>query len=190
MSDRVEEIINEVLKSEGGYQNDEADSRGNTNSAGVRVGTNFGISAPVWEKVIGRPPTVADMQGITKDQAREVYRRHYSSEVVNKYGLQEDNPIYPQVVDMYVNHSPPAVTSMLQRVYGATADGHTGPKTRAAIAAGGDRNNALVDERKKYYESLMQRDPKLEKYRNGWMDRAEGFRPAGQVFGLDLNAAP
>jgi len=172
----IDSIVDEVLSKEGGYQNHKADARGNTNSLGVSVGTNHGISAPVWEKVIGRPPTVADMKNITKDQARAVYRRDYVDAVTKRYGIKEDNPIFEQVVDMTVNHSPQAVTSMLQRAYGSKVDGQPGPNTRAAIAAGGDRGNALVDERSKYYEQLIRGNPDLGKYRNGWHNRAESFR--------------
>lgn len=177
MSKEVDRIIDGILKAEGGYQNHKEDARGNTNSKGQLVGTNFGISAPVWEKIIGRPPTVKDMKGITEEQARDVYKRDYADAVKSRYGIDESNPIYPQVVDMTVNHSPSAVTAMIQRAYGSKVDGISGKDTRARIAAGGDRNSALVDERKKYYEQLMKSDPDKEKYRNGWMSRAEHFRP-------------
>ena len=49
-----------VLRLEGGYQNNPAD-KGNYNSLGDLVGTKYGISAPVLEQWIGRPPTKMDM---------------------------------------------------------------------------------------------------------------------------------
>ena len=171
-----DQIIEHILKMEGGYQNKKSDVKGNTNSKGVMVGTNFGISAPVYEKIIGRPPTAQDMKSITKEEAAKIYRQQYIEPVSKRYGIPRDHPAYQQVVDMNVNHSPEGVKSMLQRAVGTKVDGIVGPKTRAAISATPDLNNRLVEERKKYYQMLMKNDPALEPNRKGWMNRAEQFR--------------
>jgi len=57
-------FLPELLKTEGGYQNKLSDRKGNTNSLGQMVGTKYGISAPVYEAYIKRPPTVADMKNL------------------------------------------------------------------------------------------------------------------------------
>ena len=175
MSEFTDKIVADILKAEGGYQNDAADKRGNTNSQGISVGTNLGISAPVWEEKLGRPPTVADMKAITKEQAKQFYEDKYINNIEEDYGIGPDHPAFEQVVDMGVNHSPKAVAAILQRAVGAKVDGEIGPKTKAKIKSAGAINNKLVDERKKYYEQIMKSNPDFEKYRNGWMKRADKF---------------
>lgn len=71
-------------KVEGGYQNLSAD-RGNYNSLGQRVGTNYGISARFYETIIGRPPTVADMKAITKEKAKQLYKTHFWDDIQGDY---------------------------------------------------------------------------------------------------------
>ena len=75
-----------LQKIEGGYQNLAGDD-GNYNSLGIRVGTNFGISARFYEDIIGRPPTVADMKAITKDKAKVLYKKYG----VTLYGTHYSN---------------------------------------------------------------------------------------------------
>mgnify|MGYP002149219617 FL=1 len=65
-----------LLEAEGGYQANPADS-GNYNSLGQLVGTNRGISAPVYEDWIGRPPSVTDMKNISLDTALDIYENNY-----------------------------------------------------------------------------------------------------------------
>lgn len=175
-SSKTDKILSAILRHEGGYQNHKADKKGNTNSLGVSVGTNYGISAPVYEKWLGRPPTEQDMRDMPKEVAKEIYRAQYITPVTTQFGIPEDHPAYDQVVDMHVNHSPKAVAAMLQRASGAKVDGVIGPNSRAAIANTKDLNNLLVEQRKAYYEQLMSQNTDLEKYRNGWMKRAESFR--------------
>uniref|UniRef100_UPI001F2088F0 glycosyl hydrolase 108 family protein n=1 Tax=Tenacibaculum piscium TaxID=1458515 RepID=UPI001F2088F0 len=52
-----------IQRAEGGYQILKTDS-GNYNSLKQLVGTNFGVSAKVYERNIGRPPSIADMKNI------------------------------------------------------------------------------------------------------------------------------
>ena len=58
---------------EGGFQKNPKD-RGNYNSKGELVGTNLGISAPVYEAYIGFPPNERDMLNITKDVAASIFK--------------------------------------------------------------------------------------------------------------------
>ena len=61
---------------EGGYQNNPSDF-GNYNSLKQCVGTNLGISAPVYESFIKRPPTIEDMKAITKEIAIKITKHNY-----------------------------------------------------------------------------------------------------------------
>lgn len=177
-----EELLAHIIKNEGGYQNHAEDAKGNTNSRGELVGTNYGISAPTYEKFLGRPPTEQDMRNITPDVAKSIYAQDYIAPVEKRYGVPAGHPVYDMVVDMNVMTSPKGVSAILQRAAGAKVDGKIGPKSRKKIAEAMAKDpvafqHRLVEERKAYYEGLMKSNPDLEKYRNGWFKRAERFRP-------------
>lgn len=70
-------FIPELLKAEGGYQNRASDKRGNKNSLGQMVGTKYGISAPVYEVYLKRPPTVADMKNLPLETAILIAKKQY-----------------------------------------------------------------------------------------------------------------
>ena len=104
MSESPEDaVLEEILKHEGGYQNDRAD-RANKNSKGDWVGTNLGITPGVYEETFGKVPTAQDMKRLTVDQAKEIYRDQYIRPVVDNLGIPPESPIFRQVVDMSVNH--------------------------------------------------------------------------------------
>ena len=100
---KADEIIDIILKHEGGFQMMPEDA-GNYNSEGDLVGTNFGISAPVYEKYIGKVPSVSDMENITEEEARDIYKKDYITPVTKNLGIPEESPAFEQVVDMVVNH--------------------------------------------------------------------------------------
>ena len=70
-------FLPELLKAEGGYQNKISDRKGNTNSLGQMVGTKYGISAPVYEAYIKRPPTVSDMKNLPLSTAVLIAKKYY-----------------------------------------------------------------------------------------------------------------
>ena len=67
---------NIVAAHEGGFQIHPNDT-GNYNSLSQLVGTNWGISAGVYEDWIGYPPTKTDMQQMTKSEAGQIYKVQY-----------------------------------------------------------------------------------------------------------------
>ncbi len=69
-------IVKHVLKVEAGYQALPSDT-GNYNSKKELVGTNRGISAPVYEQWIKRPPTASDMKAITEPIALAIYKKNF-----------------------------------------------------------------------------------------------------------------
>jgi lysozyme family protein len=70
-------FLPELLKAEGGYQNRASDRKGNKNSLGQMVGTKYGISAPVYEAYLKRPPTIADMKNLPLDTAILIAKKQY-----------------------------------------------------------------------------------------------------------------
>lgn len=175
---KIKEIIRDILKKEGGYQADKEDP-GNLNSEGEVVGTNYGISAPVYEKYLGRPPTKEEMKSMKLKTAEEIYEKQFVVPLSEKYGVSMDHPVFPQLVDMNVQHSPAGQAMIIQRATGAKVDGQYGPETKAklqeALSDPYFANN-LAGKRKDYYKSLIQNNPDLGKYQKGWFKRADSFR--------------
>lgn len=93
-------IVKHVLKVEAGYQALPSDT-GNYNSRKELVGTNRGISAPVYEAWIKRPPTAADMRAITEPIALAIYKKNFWGPI---QGDAITNPgIAHFLFDFYVN---------------------------------------------------------------------------------------
>lgn len=118
-----------IFKWEGGYVNDPDDPGGET---------KWGISKRSYPGV--------DIKNLTKDQAKEIYRRDYW----DKADLER----YPQdkaivLMNVAVNMGVGRVAKFAEK-----------DDYRAAIAA------ILA-----YYDSLIAKNPKLAKYRKGWVNR-------------------
>ena len=68
MKRNFDDCLIRLLKDEGGYSNDPADSGGPT---------NFGITLADYQKYIDRAGTAFDVKGMTVDQAKDIYRTKY-----------------------------------------------------------------------------------------------------------------
>lgn len=109
-----------LTQAEAGYQNARIDSKGNKNSLGVYVGTNHGISAPVYEQIIGHPPTAQEMKAITKDEANAIYKSLYWN-VLNADAINSQE-IANNIADHAVNAGQgSAIQLVQQRLF---LDGH------------------------------------------------------------------
>ncbi|WP_435415042.1 glycoside hydrolase family 108 protein [Polaribacter aestuariivivens] len=125
-----------VQQLEGGFQKIPSDP-GNYNSRKELVGTNHGISAPVYESWIGYPPSEIDMRAMSKTIASEIFKTNYwnklrASEIKNQ-------AVAENLVDHGVNAGTGAATKIMQRVLNKyfnknlSVDGGLGPITLAAI---------------------------------------------------------
>jgi len=164
-----------VLDVEKGYQNQVSDS-GNYRSDGVRVGTNRGISAKVYEAWIGRLPSIADMKAISVETAKNIYKSWYWDKL--KGDAIADQNVANIIIDMAVNSGAFAAGKLLQRTLNEyfqktlTVDGVVGNQTIAAVNS--VNGQALFDkikiERKAFYLDLND-------YTNinGWLDRLTHF---------------
>jgi lysozyme family protein len=180
----VESIAAEIVRREGGYVNDPDDPGGATNH-GVTIHTmrRLGLDLDGDGRV-----SEADVRALTREQAVEIYIRHYFA--APKLDLLPE-PLQPSVFDMQVNAGTNAVR-LLQQVLCAfgiqtKADGAMGPLTaRAAQTALERAPGHLVDAygiaRRNYYYSLADRRPASRKYartrdggKGGWILRAEEF---------------
>lgn len=121
-------LINDILQSEGGYSDRAADKGGPT---------NFGITISALSAWIGAPVTKQDIINLTKDEARALYRDRY----VAPWSFIEDEPLRDLLVDWSVTSGQVPPTKALQTFMNGTgaikvdADGQLGNKTRQAWAA-------------------------------------------------------
>ena len=176
----TDKVLNTILKHEGGFQISSKD-KGNYNSAGDLVGTNFGISAPVYEEYTGKTPSVSDMKNITEDEAREIYKKSYITPVTKNLGIPPESDVFEQVVDMAVNHGYRNTVRIIQRAIGNIKDdGKAGPITKKAILkAIKDNpigfNNSLVNSRSNFYKQIVNKNPSQQEFIKGWLGRASSF---------------
>ena len=172
---RIDEMVETILHHEGGFVNDPADPGG---------ATNFGVTIHTYSKWLGRKATVDEVRNMKLETAVEIYKqRYYYAPRIN--GLHED--VQPLVFDMAINHGPRNAVRMLQRTVNLagfgpiSVDGVIGPGTRGAVdrtadAMGNYFVNAIVDERLKFYNRIVERRPSSRKFLRGWTRRAESFR--------------
>lgn len=74
--------------------------KGNYNSRGQLVGTNRSISAPVYEKYLGKVPTQRDMEQLSYNVALKIYKKKFWDTYMNGDSMKVHNPI---LLDMIFN---------------------------------------------------------------------------------------
>lgn len=175
--DFVDDSLNQILVSEGGFQDDKEDS-GNYLPDGTLVGTNRGITPVALAEFKGVDPnsiTVSDIKSITEDDARAIYRQNYFDKP--KLG-QLPQDLQASVFDMFINSGSNAI-KILQKAAGlpkSKQDGLIGPDTLAAVTSANVSKSDYADARIAFYKELVKKKPKTKKYLNGWITRANKYR--------------
>ena len=170
-----EDPIGIILKHEGGYVNHVADRGGPT---------NFGVTQRVYSKWLGRTATIEDVKNMTEETAREIYETQYLTGP--RIHLLPDPP-QTLVFDMSINHGPRRAIKLLQRTVNVagfgtiSVDGIAGPGTRrhvnrAVAEMGAYFQDALVEERIKFYHRIVERNESQRVFLRGWLRRANSFR--------------
>lgn len=170
----VDDMVEHILETEGGFVNHKAD-RGGATKYGVTQGT-----LSLWLK---RLASVDDVRNLTKETAEEVYKSTYY------YGPRIDTlpeALQPQIFDMSINHGPRRAIVLLQDVlnvagYTCSSDGVLGPTTRklaeqAYTAMGSYLINAISERRELFYNAIVAGDPRQAAFINGWIKRARSYR--------------
>lgn len=166
----IDTMLDDIILREGGFVNDPADRGG---------ATNYGITQATLSDWLGRQASIADVQGLTTDEAKQIYAKNYfTGPKLN----QLPELIQPVMLDAAVNSGVGRSIKWLQTVLNETGhgpltvDGGIGPQTiaaanAAAAAMGADLNKALIDIRRTFLQALVQKDPSQKKFENGWMNR-------------------
>ena len=175
MTSLYNDPIGLILEHEGGYVNHKDDKGG---------ATNFGVTIGTYSKWLGREASIDEVKNMKVETAREIYETQYFT------GPRIDTlPEPPQtlILDMAINHGPRNAIRMMQRTINLAgfgpvdADGAIGPQTRraaedAASAMGNYFQNAIVEERLKFYNRIVERRESQRVFLRGWTRRAESFR--------------
>ncbi|MDX5370591.1 MAG: N-acetylmuramidase [Alphaproteobacteria bacterium] len=196
MHPRIDEILDEILKTEGGFVDDPDDPGGATNHGiSLRYARKRGI---VFDLDGDGDVDADDILLVTPELARKFYLLDfYETPKIDHLPLD----LQAVVFDMAINAGPERAVMLLQEVLNdvrevapdigmkaIAEDGKIGPRTLYAMhqahqVMGPWLVNAYVDARIGYYRYLAERNPKFRKYvvnrrggPGGWIVRAENFR--------------
>jgi lysozyme family protein len=159
---------------EGGYQNLSGD-KGNFNSLGQNVGTNHGISARFYEGIIKRPPTVADMKAITKEKAKQLYKKYFWDAIWGDFIINQS--VANLIADHAVNGGESTIGTIVQKIlkndFGKAIkiDGDIAEKTSKAINSVNQQQlfNKIKASRSSYYSTIG------GEFLTGWLNRLKNF---------------
>lgn len=153
------DIIEAILKREGGYVNNPADHGGRT---------AYGIAERF------NPDAWADGR-VSIEEARAIYLKKYVLEP--GFDRIVDESLKAHLVDFAVNSGPGFVIEKLQSVLGVGVDGKLGPASLAALALREARevNNLMVGERVKMLARIVVRDRTQLTFHVGLVNRACEF---------------
>lgn len=156
--------VDMIFKHEGGFVDDPADPGGATN-----MGITHGTLA-AWR---GAPVSREDVQNLTREEAREIYRTQYWNALsCDALPVGVDLVVFDFGVNAGVSRS----AKLLQRLVHVDPDGEVGPITVGAARAIDATHviNGFSDGRMDHYRALKT----WERFRNGWTRRVTDTREA------------
>ena len=165
MLENWDKSFNLVIKSEGGFSNDQRD-KGNHLPDGREGSTMLGCTQYNWENYINKRVTQDDMKKLLPSDVKPYYKRDYWDAVA---GDLLPSGIDYAAFDFAINAGPAASRKMIQRALGVTADGAFGPMTMAAIekADAKELMHKFSEAKTNFYKSLSN----FNVYGNGWLKR-------------------
>ena len=172
---KLNAMIEHIIDIEGGYVNHPNDRGGPT---------RYGVTQETLSQWRGYWVTAEEVAALDKEEARNIYKYKY---FLNPKIDQLPGPIQLQTFDCSINHGPSRAIKFIQKVCKAhniaylKIDGINGPRTRLAADKAQKKmgigfNNAIVEERLRFYYWIVDNDPSQEVFLDGWISRAEGFR--------------
>ena len=124
---------------------------------------------------MGRKATRAEVAAITKEQAKEFYRKEYIQN--SPFRDVSYEPLRAQLIDTAVLSGPARTIRWLQRVLDIPVTGLMDERTKTALARdkGMLVNNAYVAARIKMFHNIVAADASQVRFIRGWVKRAIGF---------------
>ena len=165
MLENWDKSFNLVIKSEGGFSNDQRD-KGNHLPDGREGSTMWGCTQYNYEQYVGHPLTHEDMKKLTPNDVKPLYKKNYWDAV---HGDDLPGGIDYAAFDFAINAGPAASRKLIQEALGVNADGAFGPMTMAAIekADAKELMHKFSEAKTAFYKSLSN----FNVYGNGWLKR-------------------
>lgn len=159
-------LISFILKFEGGFVNDPADSGGPTNK---------GVTLNTFRSVYGRAKTVNDLKHMTDNEWRHIFKSLYWDKC--KADDISDQSIANMLVDFAWHSGVTTAVKKLQKIVGVTSDGICGVKTIGAINSryAPETFNLLKAARMKYLQGIVKNKPSQARFMNGWKKRVNAI---------------
>lgn len=156
-----------TLKFEGGYVNHPNDPGGETNKGVTR------LVYDAYRRSKGLPMQTVKL--ITDHEVIDIYKSRYWAEAKCD-AMPEQVAI--AMFDAAVNTGVKRASILLQRALGVVDDGVIGPKTLTAIKAAEPHQLAIkmIDERDKFYQSLVANKANFSVFLKGWLNRTKALR--------------
>lgn len=177
-----DEAILITLKHEGGFVNDPVDPGGATNwGMSIRFLKNAGDTDRdgFLDGDLDRDGDIDidDIKNMTREEAIELYRTHFWDK--NTYDQITNFTVAARIFDMTVNMGARQTGKIVQRAlnnvgHNLVVDGIIGKNTFKKINET-DAELLMAEirqEHAQFYISLIDANPKFEKYRKGWLRRA------------------
>lgn len=171
----IDELIDDILRREGGYV-DHKDDKGGA--------TNLGITQKTLAHFLGHDVSKEDVKCLTKETASKIYKQSYYL----KPGIDDlPESIQPFILDCSVNHGPKRAIKFVQQACNdagyanpLTVDGYMGPNTANAAKITDDTIakfflRDLIELRKKCYYDIVENDATQHVFLAGWLNRAKEF---------------
>jgi len=154
-----------VIKSEGGFTNDQNDP-GNRMPDGRQGCTIWGCTQKTWEAYVGHQVTQDDIRKLTKEDVKPLYKKEYWDKVS---GDSLPVGIDYLLFDFGINAGPKTSVKTLQKALKLSDDGVLGPNTMLAVKTADPIALAkkFGSEKIHHYENL----PTYPRYGKGWLAR-------------------
>ena len=148
----VDQMIEDIIRREGGYVNHPADRGGPT---------NWGITRATLSKWMGRSATVKDVQDLSRETVALIYKKLYFDDA----GIDAaPDALQAQLFDINVNGG---LAPVVERV---------GPLDELVQKHGGRvANIVLAASRMEYYRRVVANRPSQGAFFKGWINRAMEF---------------
>lgn len=175
MNEKVDKMIDDIIRREGEYV-DHPNDRGGP--------TKYGITQKTLSQYLGYAAVKSDVQNLDIEVARAIYEKNYYM-APGIYKLPE--PIQAFIFDSAVNHGPRRALKFVQSVCNqagvepaTSVDGAMGPNTLRAVNWTNEQMGdvfltALIEERRNYYLLIVANNPSQEVFLRGWMNRVNEF---------------
>ena len=157
----INKFFPKVMKWEGGYVNDPADSGGRT---------KYGVTEKTWIAFGGKK----DIKDITEQDAMAVMKSLFWDKC--KGDLIENQSLAELVVDWFWGSGYSGIKAM-QRALNLNPDGVIGPATLEKLNSNPELNHAIIKRsRIDFINYICEKMPQNMKFKKGWLNRINSYR--------------